>query len=53
MAMECGAKWCIQLGVRSERQSVIENVEKTSMKASAVLCLAEEELSVVLIDMII
>jgi hypothetical protein len=45
MFTECGAKYWMQLGVRTERRAVSEKVEKASTKACAVLILAAEELS--------
>tara|TARA_R110002033_G_scaffold136346_1_gene175884 strand:- start:636 stop:848 length:213 start_codon:yes stop_codon:yes gene_type:complete len=40
-----GAKRCVQEGVRTEIMSIADSVEKLSMKANAVVCLAAAESS--------
>jgi hypothetical protein len=46
---ECGAKYCMQPGVRTDRRVDSEKVEKALTKAIAVFALATEEASVVMV----
>jgi hypothetical protein len=52
MLTDCGAKYWMQLGVRHERSASSENVAKALMNDCAVVSLAEEVVSVVMIFMV-